>query len=197
MKLSQIEIYLGKKDPKLKKIIKENGHIVFKPNNKHQFDSLVEIVIAQFISTSAANSIFQKIKDNFSSEYLNEKHFQNLNINEIKNLGLSTNKAKTIKELSNLHLNKNIEDLSNLNNKELNQALLSVFGVGPWSVNMFEIFCMGNLDIFSSKDAGLRRAMNLKRMVQKDSSFSTYDQYAKKWKPYRTIASLHLWKIVD
>ena len=197
MKLSQIEIYLSKKDPKLKKIIKENGHIVFKPNNKHQFDSLVEIVIAQFISTSAANSIFQKIKDNFSSEYLNEKHFQNLNINEIKNLGLSTNKAKTIKELSSLYLNKNIEDLSNLNNKELNQALLSVFGIGPWSVNMFEIFCMGNLDIFSSKDAGLRRAMNLKKMVRKDGSFSRFDQYAKKWKPYRTIASLHLWKIVD
>ena len=169
----------------------------FKPLKKNQFDTLVGIVVSQFISTSAANSIFQKIKDNFSSEYLNEKHFQNLTINEIKNLGLSTNKAKTIKELSSLYLNKNIEDLSNLNNKELNQALLSVFGIGPWSVNMFEIFCMGNLDIFSSKDAGLRRAMNLKKMVRKDSSFSRYDQYAKKWKPYRTIASLHLWKIVD
>ena len=189
--------YLREKDEKLKKIIDINGHIAFKPNKKNQFDTLIGIVISQFISTKAADSIFKNMKKNFNSEYLNEKHFQNLNINEIKNLGLSTNKAKTIKELSNLHLNKNIEDLSNLNNKELNQALLSVFGVGPWSVNMFEIFCMGNLDIFSSKDAGLRRAMNLKRMVQKDSSFSTYDQYAKKWKPYRTIASLHLWKIVD
>ena len=196
MRFSKEEEYLRQKDKKLKKIIDTNGHIVFKPNKNH-FNTLVGIVVSQFISTSAANSIFQKIKDNFSSEYLNEKHFQNLNINEIKNLGLSTNKAKTIKELSSLYLNKNIEDLSNLNNKELNQALLSVFGIGPWSVNMFEIFCMGNLDIFSSKDAGLRRAMNLKKMVRKDSSFSGYDQYAKKWKPYRTIASLHLWKIVD
>ena len=197
MRFSKEEEYLRQKDKKLKKIIDTNGHIVFKPNKKNHFDTLVGIVVSQFISTSAANSIFQKIKDNFSSEYLNEKHFQNLNINEIKNLGLSTNKAKTIKELSSLYLNKNIEDLSNLNNKELNQALLSVFGIGPWSVNMFEIFCMGNLDIFSSKDAGLRRAMNLKKMVRKDGSFSRFDQYAKKWKPYRTIASLHLWKIVD
>ena len=55
-------------------------------------------------------------------------------------LGLSINKAKTLKEISNLYLNKNIEDLSKLSNKELHQTLLSVFGIGPWSVNMFEIF---------------------------------------------------------
>ena len=40
------------------------------------------------------------------------------------------------------------------------KKLLSIFGIGPWSVNMFQIFCLGNLDIFSSKDAGLRLAMN-------------------------------------
>ena len=126
MRFSKEEEYLRQTDKKLKKIIDTNGHIVFKPNKKNQFDTLVGIVISQFISTKAANSIFLKIKENFSSEYLNEKHFQNLNINEIKKLGLSTNKAKTIKEISNLYLNKNIKDLSNLSNKELNEALLSV-----------------------------------------------------------------------
>ena len=44
-------------------------------------------------------------------------------------LGLSNNKAKTIK-ISNLYLNKNIEDLSNLSNKELHQTLLSVLELG-------------------------------------------------------------------
>ena len=197
MKLSQIEIYLGKKDPKLKKIIKENGHIVFKPNNKHQFDSLVEIVIAQFISTSAANSIFQKIKDNFNSEYLNERHFSNKSINEIKKLGLSTNKAKTIKQLSSLYLNKDFDDLSKLNHQKLNDRLLSVFGIGPWSVNMFEIFCIGKLDIFSSKDAGLRLAMENSDMVKPGSNWGAYDKYSERWSPFRTIASIHLWKTVD
>ena len=50
-----------------------------------------------------------------------------MEISEIKMLGLSINKAKTLKEISNLYLNKNIEDLSNLSNKELHQTLLSVF----------------------------------------------------------------------
>ena len=197
MKFSKEEEYLRKKDKKLKKIIDENGHITFRPVKKNQFDTLVGIVISQFISTKAANSIFKSIRENFNSEYLNEKHFQNLKINEIKKLGLSTNKAKTIKEISNLYLNKKIKDLSYLSNKELNQTLLSVFGIGPWSVNMFEIFSIGKLDIFSSKDAGLRFAMNNSGMIEPESDWDKYDTYAKKWAPYRTIASLHLWKTVD
>ena len=197
MKFSKEEEYLRKKDKKLKKIIDENGHITFRPVKKNQFDTLVGIVISQFISTKAANSIFKSIRENFNSEYLNEKHFQNLKINEIKKLGLSTNKAKTIKEISNLYLNKKIKDLSNLSNKELNQTLLSVFGIGPWSVNMFEIFSIGKLDVFSSKDAGLRLAMNNSGMIEPESNWDKYDSYAQKWSPYRSIASLHLWKTVD
>ena len=197
MKFSKKEEYLREKDEKLKKIIDANGHIAFKPNKKNQFDTLIGIVISQFISTKAADSIFKNMKKNFNSEYLNEKHFQNLSIEQIKKLGLSTNKAKTIKELSNLYMNKKIEDLSNYDDKELNQTLLSVFGIGPWSVSMFEIFCMGKLDVFTSKDAGLRLAMNRTGMINLDSNWNIYDDYAAKWSPFRTIASLHLWKFVD
>ena len=62
---------------------------------------------------------------------------------------------------------------------------------------MFEIFCIGKLDVFSSKDAGLRLAMNNFGMVKVDSDWNKYDDYAKRWSPYRSIASLHLWKTVD
>ena len=62
---------------------------------------------------------------------------------------------------------------------------------------MFEIFCIGKLDIFSSKDAGLRLAMNNFGIIEKDSEWKKYDEYALKWSPYRSIASIHLWKTVD
>ena len=56
-----------------------------------------------------------------------------------------------------------------------------------WSlvyINMFEIFCLGRQDIFSSKDAGLRLGMNKALMVVPKSSWDLYDEYAKKWSPY-------------
>ena len=197
MRFSKKEEYLRKKDKKLKKIIDNNGHLKFMPNKNNQFDTLVEIVVSQFISTKAANSIFKNIRGNFNSEYLNEKHFQNLTLYEIKKLGLSTNKAKTIKELSNIYLDDKLIDLTKLSDEMLHKKLLQIFGIGPWSVNMFEIFCIGKLDVFSSKDAGLRLAMNNAGMVGNKSTWDRYDEYSEIWSPYKTIASIHLWKTVD
>ena len=197
MRFSKEEEYLRQKDRKLKKIIDTNGHIVFKPNKKNQFDTLVGIVISQFISTKAANSIYKNIRENFNSAYLNEKHFRNKTVIEIKELGLSTNKARTIKELSDYFLTENISDLSKLSGQNLNDKLLSIFGIGPWSINMFQIFCLGKQDIFSSKDAGLRSAMNNLGMVDPQSEWINYDKYAEKWSPYKSLACLHLWKTVD
>ena len=62
---------------------------------------------------------------------------------------------------------------------------------------MFEIFCVGKLNVFSSKDAGLRQAMNNYGFVKYESDWVEYDKYAEKWSPYKTIACLHLWKTVD
>ena len=197
MKFSKKEEYLREKDEKLKKIIDANGHIAFKPNKKNEFDTLIGIVISQFISTLAANSIFQKIKIFFNCDYLNEKHFETLTVNQIKKLGLSTNKAKTIKELSNLFLDQDFMDLTKLEDNLLHEKLLSIFGIGPWSVNMFEIFCIGKLDVFTSKDAGLRLAMNKAHIVKPESDWEIYDNYAELWSPFKTIASIHLWKTVD
>ena len=197
MKFSKKEEYLRQKDEKLKKIIDTNGHIAFKPNKKNQFDSLVWIVISQFISTKAADSIFKNIRQHFNSDFLNEKYFKNLDIYEIKKLGLNTNKARTIKEISELFINENFVDLTILNNDDLRSTLLKVFGIGPWSINMFEIFCLGKLDIFTSKDAGLRLAMNKAGIINLESNWDLYDEYANKWTPFKTIASLHLWKTVD
>ena len=197
MKFSKKEEYLRQKDKKLKKIIDENGHIVFKPIKKNQFDTLVGIVISQFISTKAADTIFKNMRNGFRTQYLDEKHFKNLNVDQIRKLGLSVNKARTIKELSELFISKSLGDLTILNDEELRTSLLQVFGIGEWSVNMFEIFCNGKLDIFSPKDAGLRFAMNNAGMVHPESDWNLYEVYAQKWSPYKSIASLHLWKTVD
>lgn len=197
MKFSNKEEFLRRKDKKLKNIIDSNGHIKFEPKKENQFDTIVGIIISQFISTSAANSIFKKIKIHFNTENLKYEHFYKLTVPQIKKLGVSTNKAKSIKELSELYAQGEIIDLNMLNSNELNERMNSIFGIGPWSVNMFEIFCLGKQNIFSSRDAGLRLAMNKAGMVKDGVDWELYDAYAEKWLPFRTIASLHLWKTVD
>ena len=64
-------------------------------------------------------------------------------------------------------------------------------------VDLERILAELKLNIFSSKDAGLRLAMNRGGFINPGSEWSVYDLYSEKWFPYRTIASLHLWKSVD
>ena len=197
MKFSKEEKYLMGKDKKLKKLINENGPINFTPNNKNHFDLLIGIVISQFISNKAANVIKSKINLQFNSNHLNPSHFENLSVKKIKMLGLSSNKAKCIKELTKLFLSDKYKDSDKFDHEVFRNDFQNVFGIGPWSLQMYEIFLARKLDIFSFNDAGLRSSMNLLNMVKKDSNLEDYEKYSERWSPYRTIASLHLWKYVD
>ena len=71
--------------------------------------------------------------------------------------------------------------------------LLQVKGIGPWSVDMFAMFGIGNPDIFASGDLGLRLAMERHLDISPKQKPAVYDQRALVWSPFRTLASLHLW----
>jgi 3-methyladenine DNA glycosylase/8-oxoguanine DNA glycosylase len=194
MKYSYEEIYLMKKDKFLKSVIQKNNSITFKPSKTSYFHSMINIVISQFISTTAAAAISKKILIQFKTNTFTPSQFINLSIKEIKSLGLSTNKSKSIKEISRIFHESNLSyKLNSFSEADLDEVLLSIYGVGPWSLQMFKLFKLGYTDIFSSKDAALRKAMEMAGMVKPNSPEVDYDQYSKKWVPYRSIASIHLW----
>jgi len=62
---------------------------------------------------------------------------------------------------------------------------------------MFEMFAVRNVNVFSSGDAALRSVMIENNMVQKNANLNDFENYAKIWSPFKTIASLHLWKSID
>lgn len=198
MKFSKEEVLLMKLDPKLKQIIEKNKNIPINSPHRNYYHSLVKLIIGQFISTSAASSITKKILVKFSTKTLNVEHFNKLTIGDIKKLGLSTNKAKSIleitKEFSNLKIDSKIEIFSE---EELDKFLLSIYGIGPWTLSMFKMFSLGYTDVFSSKDAALRKGMNNANMVLNNAKHEEYESYSEKWKPYRSLASMHIWKSLD
>ena len=194
MKSSDEEIYLMKKDKFLKSVIQKNNSITIKPSKTSYFHSMINIVISQFISTTAAAAISKKILIHFKTNTFTPSQFINLSIKEIKSLGLSTNKSKSIKEISRIFHESNLSyKLNSFSEADLDEVLLSIYGVGPWSLQMFKLFKLGYTDIFSSKDAALRKAMEMAGMVKPNSPEVDYDKYSKKWVPYRSIASIHLW----
>jgi len=195
---SKAEKSLIESDPKLGKVIENNGHLQFSIKKIDPFNELVNIVISQFISTKAAKGIKEKMLMQLNEESFKILSFKNLTVSQIKSLGLSKNKAKSIKSLVLFFSqNPNSKNLYRLSEEERYDNLIKIFGIGKWSIEMFEMFCVRNKNIFSSGDAAIRVAMEELKMVKKTSDFEKYDKYAKKWDPYKTIACLHLWHFIE
>jgi DNA-3-methyladenine glycosylase II len=191
------EKFLLERDKVLSKIIKTNGPIKFSKSKKDPFDTFVDIIISQFISTLAAKSIKVKMLENFNEKNFKVENFEKLSIIQIKNLGLSLNKAKSIKAVISWLEMQSMKNFFNLTQVEREKSLLKIFGIGPWSVDMFEMFCMRNKNIFSCGDAALRQAMIQLKMVDKDATQKQFEIYAEKWDPYKTHACLHLWEMIE
>ena len=195
---SKAEKSLIESDPKLGKVIKNNGHLKFSIKKIDPFNELVNIVISQFISTKAAKGIKEKMLKQLNEESFKILSFKNLTVSQIKSLGLSKNKAKSIKSLVLFFSqNPNSKNLYRLSEEERYDNLIKIFGIGKWSIEMFEMFCVRNKNIFSSGDAAIRVAMEELEMVKKTNDFEKYDKYAKRWDPYKTIACLHLWHFIE
>ena len=169
---SKAEKSLIESDSKLGKVIENNGHLKFSIKKIDPFNELVNIVISQFISTKAAKGIKEKMLKQLNEESFKILSFKNLTISQIKNLGLSKNKAKSIKSLVLFFgQNPNSKNLYRLSEEERYDNLIKIFGIGKWSIEMFEMFYIRNKNIFSSGDAAIRVAMEELEMVKKTNDF--------------------------
>ena len=196
--LGKSELFLINNDKLLAPVIKRNGHITFSNKKTDVFNELVNIVISQFISTKAAKAIKQNMLSRFNEEIFKIKNFENLSTLQIKNLGLSNNKAKSIKDIIAWNNSKPSKKyIFEIPKDDRESELKSIFGIGQWSIDMFEMFCVRNINTFSSGDAALREAMTQLGMVENGSSLDRYDKYSEKWSPYKTYACLHLWHMIE
>ena len=196
--LGKSELFLIDNDKLLAPVIKRNGHITFSNKKTDVFNELVNIVISQFISTKAAKAIKQNMLFRFNEEIFKIKNFENLSTLQIKNLGLSNNKAKSIKDIIAWNNSKPSKKyIFEIPKDDRESELKSIFGIGQWSIDMFEMFCVRNINTFSSGDAALREAMTQLGMVESGSSLDRYDKYSEKWSPYKTYACLHLWHMIE
>jgi DNA-3-methyladenine glycosylase II len=87
--------------------------------------------------------------------------------------------------------------LGNLSNDAIMEQLVAIKGVGPWTAQMFLMFTLNRPDIFPSGDLGVQKGFQQYFKLKELPTPKTMKQRAEKWKPFRTVASLYFWKVVD
>ena len=190
--------YLSR-DKDLKTLIDHFGVITLK-RRRNYFKSLLRSIIHQQLSGKAARTIENRFLELYNgNRYPTPEEVLKTPAEAIQNVGISRMKTEYIRGLAKIIDDGDIrlEKLTELSNDEVGNVLKEVKGIGQWTVDMFLIFSLNRPDVFPLNDLGIQKGLMLLLGRQKNLSQESMLSHSKKWKPYRTLASLYLWKIVD
>ena len=189
--------YLSKSYPVINKLNAQYGTPDLNRGTKNIFLSLIRSIISQQISTKAAFSVHTKFKALYPENKISPKIILGSTDLQLKSAGLSRQKIEYIKSTAKFfvetkYTNKN---LSSMEDDELKQKLITIKGIGPWTIDMILIFSLGRPDIFPVGDLAIRKGFNI--LFNKEHTEKQMINEAKNWSPYRTIFSWYLWRVID
>ena len=194
----QILTHFDTTDPVMAAVIRKAG--VFKlSRNRNYFLVLCKAIIAQQISTKAAESITRRFQALFAPQSPTPEEVVRISKLKLRNVGLSGQKVKYLKDLGARFLDGSIRPhrLTYQNNEEVIENLTSVYGIGRWTAEMFLIFSLNRIDVLPLGDLGLKAG--IKKIYNMRSLPSPKKMLAlgKKWHPMETVGTWYAWRIQD
>ena len=127
----------------------------------------------------------------------------------LRGAGVSGNKIKALKDLAAKTVDGTVPThaaILKLSDAEIIERLTSVKGIGAWTVEMLLIFRLGRPDILPVSDYGVRKGFALTfQRLPKNRPLAAADlpkadvllKRAKRWAPYRSVASWYMWRACD
>ena len=190
------KIFLSNKDKVLKKLIQTYRNEYLNLNSNY-FHSLINSIIGQQISVSAADSMktkFFKLKRNITPQTVSK-----LSTTDLRKCGLSRQKILYIRNISKFFLQnkKFIKNINKSSEEEIYNNLIEIKGVGNWTIHMFLMFSYGSSNIFPTGDLGFLKAISKLYKVQLPISERKLKLLYKKWSPYSSQATWYLWRSLD
>ena len=181
-----------KKYKNLANHIKKVGPLKIKLSDMNFVDHLSKIIVGQQLSVASAAAIWARtetlLKKNKYKKINNKLNFN------FKNAGLSRQKIEYLNGIIFDEKIKNLtkKDLQKMSDSDFYEFLIKIKGIGPWSIEMSRIFYIGDADVFSILDLGLKNAHIL--MFDKESY---NEDFYKEFSPFRSYMCLYMWRVLE
>ncbi len=191
--------FLVSEDEDINNLYSCYGLLKLKPR-KDYFRSLVSSIISQQLSNKAAKTILKRFMDLYGdNRFPNPDDILNTPRHLIRKAGLSESKACYITGLAEAIKDRSLQldHLSSASNEQVRETLIKIKGIGDWTADMFLIFSLNRPDIFHIKDLGICKGFAVLLGLPELPKPEFMATYSSRWKPFRTVVSLYLWKIVD
>lgn len=191
---------LASRDKKFAKVIEKYPlcTIGSNPSPVSHFESLVESVISQQLAVKAAETIFLRVK-RLASGRITPQRILGLSEGEMRDAGVSGAKFRTIQGLARAGVEGEIpfNKLHEIGDEEIFQKLTSLWGIGPWTVDMFMIFQLGRLDIWPTGDLGVRRGWEKIYSLKEEIAPKALEIKGEKFRPYRSVIAWYCWRALN
>jgi DNA-3-methyladenine glycosylase II len=190
---------LAAKDPRLAPLIKETEEFRIEADgSRSPYEILLEAIAYQSISGKAAATIFGRVKALSSTGGIpTPQEMLKLRKPALRKAGLSGAKVVAMKDLAQKTIDgvvPTLEQAEKLSDEELVERLVSVRGIGAWTVEMFLIFRLGRPDVLPIHDLGVKKGWSItygKKHMPKPKELLAFGE---RWRPYRTVASWYMWR---
>ena len=194
--------YLAERDERLGRLIAETRAFQLELHEaRSPYEALLEAIAYQSISGKAAATIFGRVKKlSGNGRAPTPEKMLELRKPALRKAGLSAAKILAMKELARKTLAGVVPTLAQahgMSDEELVARLVSVRGIGVWSVEMFLIFRLGRPDVLPIHDLGVRKGWSVtygKKHMPKPKELLAFGE---RWRPYRTVASWYMWRAFE
>jgi DNA-3-methyladenine glycosylase II len=168
-----------------------------KPSKAAPFESLVRAVVYQSVSGKAAATIFKHLKEQLGG-YVRPAIVIKKAPSALNSAGLSASKARAICGLARWFCaNPSVaRRLTAMSDDKIIATLITIPGIGVWTVNVFLIFSLGRKDVIPAGDMGIRRGVQLISQLPQPASPEQVQERSQRWQPHRSLASVYIWNAV-
>jgi DNA-3-methyladenine glycosylase II len=160
---------------------------------RNGFDGLLWIVIGQQVSVAAGNAIWNKLATNFPVR--SPDIFLDAGDDALRASGLSAPKMRTIRAIS-IAMSEGSLDLPALAfmaADDAKQTMVRIKGIGPWTADVYLMFCLGHADAFAPGDLALQEAIRMAFRLDERPTDREIGLIAERWRPWRAVAARLLW----
>ena len=151
---------LVKKDRRLAPIVERVGMPSLR-RREPGFAGLARIIVGQQVSTASANAIWSRVADAFDPFEPAAVH--RTTKLRLARLGLSAPKIKTLKLLAaELHARRlDLDALATMDADAAHARLTALHGVGPWTADVYLLFCLGHGDAWPAGDLAVQEGIRI------------------------------------
>jgi DNA-3-methyladenine glycosylase II len=157
------------------------------------FAGLAAIIVSQQVSVASANAIFGRLEARIAP--LDAARLAAATEDDLRACGLSSPKIRALRALAEAVAERGLDlaALAQLDAEEAHAALVAVKGVGPWTADIFLLFCLGHPDAFPAGDLALQEAAKLALGLKGRPDAARLERIAERWRPWRGVAARMLW----